>query len=102
MSCCVAGVSNGCGVVLRVGVRRISRCEIRRRENYVMQDPTSPIRERTYKNIQQPQWSPMAVTRLFANFQGFVDANIKTFLHMHKNANMLLAQQWRDFKVRMD
>ena len=51
---------------------------------YVAQDPDLALDDSTYDetSAQQIQQSSMANMHSFANFQGFVDANIKTFVHM--------------------
>ena len=56
---------------------------------YVAQDPDLALDDSTYNetSTQRIQQSPMANAHLFANFQGFVAANIKTFLRTDEDAN---------------
>ena len=55
---------------------------------YVAQDPDFAIDDRNYEetSIQQIQRSPMANMQSLANFQGFIDANIKTFVYTNADA----------------
>ena len=69
-----------------------------------MQDPAFAIDDTTYEeaSIQQLQRSPMASIHSFANFQGFIDANIKTLVHANEDANKFLKQLWNNFEVMAD
>ena len=52
-------------------------------KKYVAQDPDFALNDtRTYNetSAQQIQRSPMANMHSFANFQGFINANMKTFV----------------------
>ena len=92
---------------------------------YVAQDPYLALDNSTYDetSAQQIQRSPMANTHSFANFQGFVAANIKTFVHtsicilvrMYKcfnsnktfvhtdeNANRFIMRLWNDLEAMTD
>ena len=42
--------------------------------------------------------SPMANTHSFANFQGFVAANIKTFVRTDENATKFVMRLWNNLK----
>ena len=44
----------------------------------------------------------MANMHLFANFQGFIDANMKTFVPTDEDATRFVTRLWNDFEAMTD
>ena len=53
-------------------------------------------------SVQQLQRSPMVNTHLFANFQGFIDANMQTFVRTDEDTTRFLMRLWHDFEALSD
>ena len=71
---------------------------------YVAQDPDLALGDSTCNetSAQQMQQSPMANTHSFANFQGLVDANIKTFVRTDEDAARFVTRLWNNFEAMTD
>ena len=61
---------------------------------YVAQDPYLALDNSTYDetSAQQIQQSSMANMHSFANFQGFINANMKTFVWTDEDATRFVTQ----------
>ena len=71
---------------------------------YVAQNPDLALDDSTYyeTSTQKIQQSPMANTHSFVNFQGFVAANIKTFVRTDEDVNRFVTRLWNNFEGMTD